>query len=135
MNTEPLKPGGAYKADDHRFATPATTGQAAVIPYTVPNPSGLRVAIEIQGTGSGWLLIPIEMLSLILENAMRFSRKYVNHTGTSYLYELQPEPTKSVEERAREGSTMVAPQLFETRTLIALQTAARMAEAANTTSE
>ena len=135
MNLESLKPGGIYKPDDPRFATPITNGQPAATPHTIPNPSGLRFAIEIQGTGNDWLLIPVEMLSLILENAMRFRRQYTNHTGRGYVYELQPEPTKSVEERAREGYTMVAPQLYETRTLIALQTAARMAEADNTPAE
>lgn len=114
---------------------PATTGQPAATnftpPPTIPNPSGLRFAVEIQGGHDVWLLLPVEILPLLLENAMRFRRSYVNDTGSGYHYELQPEPDKSVQERAHEGCAGASPQLYETRTLIAIQTAARLA-AANT---
>ena len=111
-----------------------TTDQPAASPTPAifPNPSGLRIAVEIQGGPDQWLLIPIEMLTALVHNGMVFRRSYVTRSGSGYSYELVPEPAKSVAEKQLEGFTGFAPQIYETSTLIAKQVAARMAEASTT---
>jgi len=133
-----LKPGQIIRSDGPEAAmfTAPTTGHPLGCNSPFPNPSGLRVAVEVQGSTDQWLLIPIEMLPLIVENSMRFRRQYVSRPGGSgYEYELKPEPSKSINERAREGFLALSPQLYETATLVALQTAARMEEAAATAAQ
>ena len=133
MNT--IMPGSVHKDTDPRFATTGQPGHANDgnndTTFDPSNPSGLRVAVSINGMDSEErLLIPVEMLPSIVEASLRFKMDYIK-TNPSGNYEHVFRPVRDKELNSRyTAASLIGATLYETSTLRALITVQRMEDAA-----